>query len=102
MLECHRMVEQPTASVMISRLTDDEQTELMGPCSLCGSRRMREPRRWRLLVRSPGAEDMEYLACTRCRRAFRELAEIAFGDGMHGVLELQGDLPYDQGDPRRV
>ena len=94
------MLDRSIVGVRITHLTDSEQLELIGPCSLCGTRRKLEPRRWRIVVTRPNVEDMEYLACTRCRRALRELAEIAFGDSMHGLLEIEGDHPYYQGHPR--
>jgi hypothetical protein len=85
-------------------LTDREQQKLRGPCSLCGTRRKLEPRRWRITVTHLGyaQEPREYIACTRCRRALRELGEIAFGDSLRGVLDFEGDIPYYQGDPRSV
>jgi hypothetical protein len=85
-----------TAATVTLRLLDGaERDELVGPCSLCGTRRKDEPRSWRLVVSLPGwDEPAEYSACSRCRRALREVAEIAFGENIAGLIDFQGDAPY--------
>ena len=89
------MPSSPTASVKLRPLTNVERDELVGPCSLCGTRRNDEPRSWRLVVSIPyWKEPAEYLACSRCRRALREVAEIAFGETVSGVIDFEGDSPY--------
>ena len=50
---------------------------------------------WRILILADHTpEPLEYIACTRCRRSLRELAEIAFGDSLSGLFEFRGDVPY--------
>ena len=89
------MPMNPTASVKLQPLTEAERKELLGPCSLCGTRRKDEPRAWRLIVDLPAwDEPAEYIACSRCRRALRELAEILFRDRIAGVVQLEADAPY--------
>jgi len=89
------MALSPAATVTLRPLTKAERDELVGPCSLCGTRRKNEPRSWRLVVSLPGWDEAaEYIACSRCRRALREVAEIAFGDNIAGLLNFQGDAPY--------
>ena len=85
----------PTASVRLHPLTKGERDMFVGPCSLCGTRRKDEPRSWRLKISLPGwDEPSEYIACSRCRRALREVAEIAFGETIAGVFDFEGDSPY--------
>jgi hypothetical protein len=89
------MASTPAATVTLRLLTKAESDELVGPCSLCGTRRKDEPRSWRLVVSLPEWDEAaEYLVCSRCRRALREVAEIAFGENITGLIDFQGDAPY--------
>ena len=78
----------------------------MGSCSLCGEARTSASRAWGIRVtwldRPLNDDDnpFDYIACRRCRQALREIAEICFGDAMSGVIEVEADAPYYQGDPR--
>lgn len=87
-------------AVHLRPLTPAERDEFIGPCSLCGSRRKDEPRAWRLAVATSHpevapVEPSEYLACSRCRRALRELAEIVFG----GSLNFDGHYTFSDEEP---
>jgi hypothetical protein len=91
-----------TFRVQLYRLDEADAAEMKGPCSLCGERSKKWPREWGvdvLYLNEPPHEDnpMRYSACGRCRHTLRELAEICFGDSLHGVLEFQGDAPYYPG-----
>jgi len=83
-------------SVSIRRLTAAEEAEYLGPCSVCGSRRAAEPRKWMLVMNHPNwSEPSEKLACSRCRRTLRELAEMLLDDeSLAGTLHLAADPPY--------
>jgi hypothetical protein len=43
-------------------------------------------------------EPSEYLACSRCRRALREVAEILLdSESLSGTIQLIADPPYYEG-----